>query len=74
MPINTRSNTITDNSISKITNVLLEKRRNKNEVLENSSINMIFLLRLPVQNYLERSVTEICRNKVKKHDQKVLKM
>ena len=56
---------ITDNIIRKVINVYHEKCRTNNGPLRNSSINWIFLWRLPIQNYLKPPVTEKRRNKAK---------
>ena len=54
---------ITDKIIRKIINVQQEKCRTKNGILRNSSINWLFLGRLPTQNHLKQSITEKRRNK-----------
>ena len=48
-----RRSNITDNFIRKVINVQQKRCRTKNGRLKNSSINWIFLTRLPIQNHLK---------------------
>ena len=56
---------ITDNIIREVIDEQQEKCRTKNGSLRNSSINCIFLSRLPIHNYLKQPITEKRRNKAK---------
>ena len=56
---------IVENIIRKFTDVKWKKCRTQNGALRNTSINWIFLWRIPIQIHLKSSITELRRNKAK---------
>ena len=56
---------IVENIIRKFIDVKRKKCRTQNGALRNTSINWIFLWRIPIQIHLKSSITELRRNKAK---------
>ena len=65
---------ITGNIIRKNINLYYDKYCTNNDALKNSSINWIFLRKLPIQDHLKLSITEKRQTKAKYLNRKFIRL